>query len=475
MIDYLKKRIVRRINIIIFYLSFCFIDCFIKIPFKYYPNKLNNNTNPKDIILSILDVTMYGFLEMGTPKQIIHIPIRMSSNTFFLPQKSTYYYNKNNDFILYNETNSSTFSIVYKQDFYEGENFEEALYVNDVFYFGKEKVNLDFYLSVSYYFPQMGGLGLQLYPSNNMNTATPSIDKTFLRKLKLKGLINNYIWSICYNYNNNSMNTDGYILIGDYPHLIDDFLMEKDSNYSLNSIEAKIYNKIVETSFIMDSIHIYNGNEINIINEVDFGDETINIRLDYIFGGILAPEQLRIYLENNVFNKEFCYKEVVDRISKNIFYYCQNNQNTIDKLRKSFPLIKFESKILNSSFIIDIDDLILIKDNYIFILLIFDEKSNNDWTLGIPFLKKYQFSVNQDSKRIAFYKKIENAKTKSEKNYTLILIIILLIILLLAIVIIGIIIFNKNKRKKRKNELDDNYEYIINDDNINDTKKNIDV
>ncbi len=472
MINHLQKRIIRRINTIIFYLYFCPIDCFIKIPFKYYPNKYNNNTNPKDIILSILDVTMYGLLEMGTPKQIIHIPIRLGSNTFFLPQKSTYYYNKNKDFILYNETNSTTFSVVQKQDFYEGENFEEALYVNDVFYFGKEKVNLDFYLSVSYFFPQMGGLGLQLYPSNNMNTATPSIDKTFLRKLKLKGLINNYIWSIYYNnkYSDKYRNTDGYILIGDYPHLSDDFIMEKDSNYSLNSIEAKIYNKIVETSFIMDNIYIYNGNDNNIINEVDFGGEKINIKLDYIFGGILAPEQFRIYLENKIFNNNFCYKETVDRISKNIFYYCQNNQNTIDKLKKSFPIIKFESKILNSSFKIDIDDLMLIKDNYIFILLIFEERSDNDWTLGIPFLKKYQFSVNQDSKRISFYKKIENVEIKNEKNYILVLIIILLTILLLAIMTIGIIIFNKNKRKKRKNELDDNYEYIINDNNINDKK-----
>ena len=470
--NHLQKRIIRRINTIIFYLYFCPIDCFIKIPFKYYPNKYNNNTNPKDIILSILDVTMYGLLEMGTPKQIIHIPIRLGSNTFFLPQKSTYYYNKNKDFILYNETNSTTFSVVQKQDFYEGENFEEALYVNDVFYFGKEKVNLDFYLSVSYFFPQMGGLGLQLYPSNNMNTATPSIDKTFLRKLKLKGLINNYIWSIYYNnkYSDKYRNTDGYILIGDYPHLSDDFIMEKDSNYSLNSIEAKIYNKIVETSFIMDNIYIYNGNDNNIINEVDFGGEKINIKLGYIFGGILAPEQFRIYLENKIFNNNFCYKETVDRISKNIFYYCQNNQNTIDKLKKSFPIIKFESKILNSSFKIDIDDLMLIKDNYIFILLIFEERSDNDWTLGIPFLKKYQFSVNQDSKRISFYKKIENVEIKNEKNYILVLIIILLTILLLAIMTIGIIIFNKNKRKKRKNELDDNYEYIINDNNINDKK-----
>ena len=458
--------IYKRIYFIILFSFLYEINCFIKIPIKYYPDKIRNNSNVKDVILNILDLSIYGLLEMGTPKQIINIPIRFLSNTFFLPQKSSYYYSINPSLNLYEDNNSTTFSIVNDVEFYEGENFQEALYVKDVFYFGNEKAYLDFYLSTSYFFPQMGGLGLQLYPSNKINTATPSIDKTFLRKLKIKGLINNYIWTLFYNRNKNE-DSDGFILIGDYPHLTNDFLIDKKYNYSLNSIEAKIYDKIVGTSFDIDNVYVYIGD--NIINDINFGNDIINIRLDYNFGGIFAPEQLRLYLEEKIFNNNnFCHKETVNRISKNIIYYCENNENEINKIKKNFPTIKFESKILNTSFIINIDDLLYVKDNYIYILLVFEENSISEWILGVPFLKKYQFSINVDSKRIAFYKKFENTDNNNEKqNYLYIIIIIVLFLILLIIgVVIGIVVINKNKRKKRKNELDDNYDYIINNDKI---------
>jgi hypothetical protein len=193
---------------------------------------------------------------------------------------------------------------------------------------------------------------------------------------------------------------------------------------------------------------------------------------------------LRLYLEEKIFNNnKFCYKETVRRISKNIFYYCENNENEINKIKKNFPIIKFESKLLNNSFIINIEDLLFKQDKYVYILLIFEENINTDWTLGLPFLQKYQFSVNVDSKKISFYKKFENYEKKNEdkKGYLyIILIIILFIILLVTGIYIGIII-NKNKRKTRKNELNDNYDYVINndknynnDDNFtNDKNKNI--
>ena len=460
--------LLRKRHLLIILFLICNIKCFIKISFKYYPSdeKINNSTNIKDIIISILDLTMVGLLEMGSPKQIINIPIRFGSNTFFLPQKSSYFYNINNNFNLYDDRNSTTFSIIKESELYEGENFEEALYVNDIFYFGKEIIKLDFYLSTSYFFPQMGGLGIQLYPSNDINSATPSIDKTFLRKLKLKGLINNYIWTIIYN-TKNSQNIDGYILIGDYPHLVYNYSTENNFIFSLNSIEAKIYNnKIIETQFIMDNVLAITGDKKI---EINIWDSSVNAKLDYNFGGILAPEEALKYFEKNVFNDNICYKDTINRISTNIFFYCQNNRNVFDKLKQKFPLIKFESKVLNNSFYININDILFEKDKYIYILLIFEEGKNAEWTLGIPFLKKYQFSINLDSKRIYNYKKIESFEEKEEKKnyiiyYLLIIIPILIILFLIFGFYKGIILINKNKRKKRKNEIDDdNYDYKIND------------
>ena len=134
-------------------------------------------------------------------------------------------------------------------------------------------------------------------------------------------------------------------------------------------------------------------------------------------------------------------------------------------MKNYFPKIKLDSKILNNSFIINIDNLLYIKGSYIYILLIFEENSE-DWTLGIPFLQEYQFSINEDSKKIYFYKKIEISK-KEEKNENnkiyLILIIILLASLFISGISFGIFLYYKNNRNKRKNELDDNFDYTIND------------
>ena len=123
----------------LFFFSFylLYINCCIRIPFKYFPSKINNSTNHKDIILSIIDLKMYGLLEIGTPKQLIYIPINFQANTFFLPQKSSYYYSNNKNLNLYDNNISYTFSIINDIDYYEGENFQEAYYVNDIPYITK--------------------------------------------------------------------------------------------------------------------------------------------------------------------------------------------------------------------------------------------------------------------------------------------------------------------------------------------------
>ena len=453
-----------KFNIIFLFFSFIIkIECYIKIPFTYFKAKSYEDDDPKSTILSILDLKMFGLLEIGTPKQLCQIPINFGSNTFFIPEKSSFHYDIKDNIYLYDNRNSSSFLVITDEDTYEGENFIDAYYVKDLIYFEEKKFYIEFYLSSSYFYPQLGGLGLQLYPSSFENTATPDIDKTFFRKLKKSGIINNYIWSIFYNQPQiNHGETNGYILIGDYPHLSNNYQNNKSYNFSLNYIDAEVYNnKIVETKFLMHNAQLLkNENDLIDIDKLFF------VKLDYNFGGIKIPEKLKIYFENNVFkNLNFCNKEKLSLISNNIFYYCYNNENTINKLKNYFPKIKLDSKILNNSFIINIDNLLYIKGSYIYILLIFEENSE-DWTLGIPFLQEYQFSINEDSKKIYFYKKIEISK-KEEKNENnkiyLILIIILLASLFISGISFGIFLYYKNNRKKRKNELDDNFDYTIND------------
>jgi hypothetical protein len=333
-----------------------------------------------------------------------------------------------------------------------------------IFFFEEKKAKLDFYLTTSYYYPQLGGIGLQLYPSNNQNTATPDINKTFLRKIKLSGLANNYIWSIFYDeITNNTTNKKGYLLIGDYPHLSINYPNNNIYNYSLYSVDAVVYNKkIIETKFLMHSVQITKNEKI-LINF----DENYYVSLDYNFGGIVAPEKFKIYFEENVFNNiNSCHKDNISIMMKYSYYYCDNNDNVINNIKNLFPKIKMKNKILNDSFIININDLLYIKGEYVFILLIFEENTDN-WKLGLPFVQKYEFSINEDSKKIYFYKKLEIIKsneTNEKINFYTLLIIILCIFLFISGLTFGICFYYKSIRKKRKNELDENYEYVINDE-----------
>ena len=111
-----------------------------------------------------------------------------------------------------------------------------------------------------------------------------------------------------------------------------------------------------------------------------------------------------------------------------------------------------------------------------------------NWYLGLPFLKKYQFIFNYDSKSIGFYNeniKEKNNDCENEKNNDgnffkklnmRIIIEIVVGIILIGLIVIAFVIGKSinYKRKKRANELtDDNFEYFSNENNNNDNSLNI--
>ena len=102
---------------------------------------------------------------------------------------------------------------------------------------------------------------------------------------------------------------------------------------------------------------------------------------------------------------------------------------------------------------------------------------NQNWFLTYIFLKKYQFVFNPDTKIISFYNKNLNIdegnntakRLKNNINMKILYIVLIALSLIIFIVngiILGKYFYKKNNKKKRANELDDNYEYIY-EENIN--------
>ena len=131
-----------------------------------------------------------------------------------------------------------------------------------------------------------------------------------------------------------------------------------------------------------------------------------------------------------------------------------------------FPPLQFYHIEMNFTFELTYKDLFIEKYDKL-ILLIFFEQRGSTWRLGKPYLKKYQFIMNQDAKIVGFYEKngYEKQSEKTEKtnnsgqnNFILIISVISVSIIILIVlgVFIGKYLF---KKKKRLNRLDDEYEY----------------
>jgi hypothetical protein len=179
------------------------------------------------------------------------------------------------------------------------------------------------------------------------------------------------------------------------------------------------------------------------------------------------------------YSKGLCYY-YYDRVIEG--FYCVKSENFNENTLKTFPTLYLEHNQLNYTFKLTYLDLFVEKDGKYWFLIGVKNSYSNDWYLGYPFLRKYQFAFNQDAKSISFYNqdskeedsetnkdsKDKDANNKLNKNLTYIVLIVLSwIVFILLGFLLGRYLCKKYKEKKRANELDDDYEYI------NEKKENI--
>ena len=250
----------------------------------------------------------------------------------------------------------------------------------------------------------------------------------------------------------NETNSDlGYYKIGNFS---EEF--KKDTNMISDELKISL-NKIL----------IYNRS-----NESDTMEESnTKIELDFNNGGIKAPKQYLKYFEkvfDDYLKKKICFKDHTYIYTGNDFFYCKKEiGDDIKKIKENFPVIIFQSGNLDSNFTLEADDLFIEEGDYIFCLLHFD--TLNDWNIGKPLLRKYQFSFNYDKKKIYFYKNpLEKEKIIiGIPLYILIISIagIILVMALIAFLLYKFYFYDKCLRKKRANELtDDGFVYTAKED-----------
>ena len=459
---------------------------------------------------------LYSKIKIGTPESSIYSYIS-SKKPLFSMLEVLYNFDKSELSSYYNLSLSNSFKniscldikfVTSDKDIHDQEKFIFNLYNNRTKKFNEIIINdMDFVLGVR----QLKKLGDIYF----MNIGFPIIksgtirDKFyFIPQLKEKNIIDNYDWFIYYenqekaNKNENEIinlddisNIKANLIIGGQPHYYKNDIFYKSQ---LLTTYTDVYGWILE----FKDVYLYlNENKISTYENV------VQFYFDELI--IYAPPYYTNLIKNQYFNK---YTACHERRGEDTIYYCDKSNNfTLNDLKK-FPSLYFKHIEYDYIFELSYQDLFIENnDKYYFLVT-----NNNDenWLIGYPLLKKYQFVFNQDSKTIGFYnpdlpkeKEIDDKGEEEDDNSdetesdsdtnnddihnntdndpndkkdnngsmnakTIAFIIVISGIVFIVIgIIIGKIIFKKMDKKRRANELDDNYDYNTyeneNGENIN--------
>ena len=477
------------IIISIFFLKFNYISSYITLPLytlnneniisPYFPNSI------EDIIFGEYVSPFYTVIEIGSPPQKIPLLIELKTNDFvitsvhkmegnhseFYSNKTLYNFNEIfNKYNFFNEKNSLSFfseickkrEIYYKYEEYETAVSEETCPAKDVLYLYQNldmkknikinKANFDLVKNIKDNIT--GVLGLHLLE----NKRTP---RCFLSFLEKNNITNNFNFFFDFG---NPKEKNGKLIIGAFLDELYGNDYKRDDLYYSTAIKGFYFYNIRFNKIYVENNNTLIYNLENKDSELDFQHDLIIADLEY--KKILISYIEDLIKEKKCFSSDFTgLEDFYGANHENIsFFYCENNGNITDELKKRIlPIKLFANEFNNYTFEITPEDILLTKGKYILIKIVFPE-FNYKWTLGKPFSLKYKFIFNPQIKQIGFYVKSEDNNQNKENNFWKYFLYILLIIVLIAIfVVLGIILGKKIyglKRKKRANEMDDDYEYF---------------
>jgi len=395
----------------------------------FHFNNINEYDDKSNILYNLKKNNIIINIETGTPIQII--PSRLTFTNDFI------YFKGNNLKGIYNENLSKTYKNKTESKTFIVQPFKKGKYSNDIIYLKNNNNNNLKFENFSFILAEEEVKENELY-NGNIGLKIPNVlyfeNENFIKQLKLNNYINDYIWTIKYNNEN-----EGDFIIGNFPSEYD----KKYKNLVLKKTRTFNNGFNLQWSLYFDNIN-WNNSEIITIDK-----ESI---LDIDSGIIFGTEDFKEKIINNFFEKFYtfgrCKLNIIDFEEE--YFTCKKKKVDITK----FPSLFFFHKEFNYTFELDYNDLFLEKDDIYYFLIIFNRYSYTQWKLGKPFLKKYQFVFNQDLKYIGFYNgEIIHFKPSISK-----IIIFILIIIVLFLFIFLIFRYNNKKNKNKAQELIEDFE-----------------
>ena len=420
------------------------------IPFKTSHNTAIN------FIESLLYNQIYAQLEVGDNKQNVYLGISTEESLFVIESVEINEFNYDCGKSTSCKKPSNLYiDSVYSKKYIEGDIFNDTFY----FYnnFDTQKENIKAYKNIMFGYVTKLGRGFDAYENgyidNNKNLITGKIGLqitndysdmyhvSIIKSLKNLGLIDQLVWSI--NYTNNE---EGYLIIGETPSQYNDSYPEDKRRKTVCTTSPT---RGFSWTLSFNDIKIGN-NKLNSYRQADYSPQ-----YGLIIGTSEYLDLIKPYFEN--LGKceliQITFKQI-----KYSYYACDTNVDI-----NNFEPIKFIHTDLENDFILNKDDLFMDYNGKKYFLVLFQkESSTQKWSLGKPFVKKYQLVFDHGSRSIYFYENINNENNKSneesESNTGTIILICVCVFLGVGAITLGIIlgkIFVAEKKKKKANELID--------------------
>jgi len=409
---------------------------------------------------------------IGNPPQKVNGIILNDNLCFeFKIEKDLYSYNNffsyiNNKYI---PNDSSSFSILNKElrwnkgtyytlgsDIFKFGNNEESFNLSFLFdKTDKESIDIDRIKNQKY----IAKFGFKIFTGYTGDECP-----NFIVDIKRKANLNKYIISYEFIDDNN-----GYLVIGDELYNYNPKIYHESQRIGIYTLDDTFPIKYIK-GIIFDEV-----NNKNITLNLT---ETV-LYVKYDLGVIIGTNQYKQIIDEIFFNKlisqKICQIETVNLNSTDSYYVYSCKEENLNL--KKFPKLLFISKLFSLNLELNYNDLFSKKINgiYYFLILFKANNENNDtnikenWKMGKPFYKKYNFTFNLDAKLIGFYNfEVEEEEKEDDINgdnntWKIVIFSVLGFIILALLMFLSFYFGMKLKevRKKRANELkDDNYEYF---------------
>jgi hypothetical protein len=420
-----NKRNILLFLIYLFLLSWK-VKCAIYLPFKILENDSNS---ANDSLIQIWNNSKYySELMIGDPP--IKISVFLVSNIFELTlfqnmcdipnsfyninDSSSYNYIKSIHYY-FNKVMNCTI-ITEKLYLYTDKEQKKNVSINDVVMVYSDNKEEDFNQDDLYkkdnqdkkyeYHPNTC-LNIGFQPRQNFNFGGTANFVKQIRKYTINNnsLVDSYDYTFTF-----TSDKEGFVVIGEKPHEFDK-KKYTETQYILTG--AKDRNYTFEWLIEFDSIY-YTGkyeNNNTIYNSTFVCD--LSVKIDHTYGLIEGTNYYEKNITEDFFNKLInnnqCFIEENEGIRS---YYC-DKQSSSEYIKKYFPALKLCLNKSEFCFEFDYKDLFREKNDKLYFLIYFNSTNSNDrFTFGQIFLKKYLLTFNYDNKMIGFYKK----KDKNESD-----------------------------------------------------------